>query len=185
MDENLINSLKIFFYENIHLIDKNKDILDDVTDEKIGEEKYKEFNIDFDDGGRAYGKIQNGIAYIAGIQSPKIDILTPRRGTKTYQRVLKLLSKNGINTIKIDIQSKDSRIAIDHLLKKNVLINPREMTGLSIDQYPRKFDINYDKLMLEYRHNLADGTPAPSLQAHNGKNPNILDKKNLHTIGPY
>jgi hypothetical protein len=39
--------------------------------------------------------------------------------------------------------------------------------------------------LLEYRHNLADGTPAPSLQAHNGKNPNILNKKNLHTVGPY
>lgn len=40
-------------------------------------------------------------------------------------------------------------------------------------------------VLYEYRHNLADGTPAPSLQAHNGKNPNILDKKNLHTVGPY
>jgi len=42
-----------------------------------------------------------------------------------------------------------------------------------------------DYILNEYRHNLADGTPTPSLQAHNGKNPNILDKKNLHTIGPY
>lgn len=32
---------------------------------------------------------------------------------------------------------------------------------------------------------MADGTPTPSIQAHNGKNPNIVDKKNLHTIGPY
>ena len=39
--------------------------------------------------------------------------------------------------------------------------------------------------ILEYRHNLADGTSAPSIQAHNGKNPNIIDKKNLHNIGPY
>lgn len=43
----------------------------------------------------------------------------------------------------------------------------------------------FDDCILEYRHNLADGTPTPSLQAHNGKNPNILDKKNLHTVGPY
>lgn len=42
-----------------------------------------------------------------------------------------------------------------------------------------------DYVLLEYRHNLADGTPTQSLQAHNGKNPNILDKKNLHTVGPY
>jgi hypothetical protein len=32
---------------------------------------------------------------------------------------------------------------------------------------------------------MADGTPKPSIQAHNGKNPNRLDKKNLHTVGPY
>ena len=41
------------------------------------------------------------------------------------------------------------------------------------------------QFLLEYRHNLADGTPAPSIQAHNGKNPNRIGKKNLHTIGPY
>jgi len=46
------------------------------------------------------------------------------------------------------------------------------------------FDKLYRKLILEYRHNLADGTPSQSLQAHNGKNPNIIDKKNLHTVGP-
>lgn len=44
---------------------------------------------------------------------------------------------------------------------------------------------NLNNPILEYRHNLADGTTAPSIQAHNGKNPNIINKKNLHTIGPY
>lgn len=44
---------------------------------------------------------------------------------------------------------------------------------------------SFIQFLLEYRHNLADGTPAPSIQAHNGKNPNNLDKKNLTTIGPY
>ncbi len=46
---------------------------------------------------------------------------------------------------------------------------------------------SFIQFFLEYRHNLADGTPAPSIQAHNGKNPNIVgpDKKNLHTVGPY
>lgn len=40
---------------------------------------------------------------------------------------------------------------------------------------------------LEYRHNLADGTPAPSIQAHNGKNPNRVnpEKKYLFTKGDY
>jgi hypothetical protein len=41
------------------------------------------------------------------------------------------------------------------------------------------------QFFLEYRHNLADGTPKPSVQAHNGKNPNRLNKKKLHTVGPY
>lgn len=42
-----------------------------------------------------------------------------------------------------------------------------------------------DNVIKEYRHNLADGTSTPSIQAHNGKNPNIIDKKNIQTIGPY
>lgn len=43
------------------------------------------------------------------------------------------------------------------------------------------------QFFLEYRHNLADGTPSPSIQVHNGKNPNIVgpDKKKIHTVGPY
>lgn len=41
------------------------------------------------------------------------------------------------------------------------------------------------EFLLEYRHNLADGSSAPSIQAHNGKNPNSIDKKKLHTVGPY
>lgn len=50
--------------------------------------------------------------------------------------------------------------------------------------------MNFDKLyelVLEYRHNYGDGTAAQSIQAHNGKDPNIVspDKKNLHTVGPY
>lgn len=46
---------------------------------------------------------------------------------------------------------------------------------------------SFSQFFLEYRHNLADGTSAPSLQAHNGKNPNRVgpDKKKLHTVGPY
>lgn len=42
-------------------------------------------------------------------------------------------------------------------------------------------------VILEYRHNLADGTPAPSIHVDNGKNPNRVgpDKKNIREIGPY
>ncbi len=46
---------------------------------------------------------------------------------------------------------------------------------------------SFKQFFLEYRHNYADGTPAQSIQAHNGKDPNRVgpDKKFLHTVGPY
>lgn len=49
--------------------------------------------------------------------------------------------------------------------------------------YPKGMD--YSPSILEYRHNYADGTASQSIQAHNGKNPNIINKKKLHTVGPY
>lgn len=61
---------------------------------------------------------------------------------------------------------------------------PITKKGDKIIPLSKRFNIE-SNLLSEYRHNLADGTPTPSLQAHNGKNPNILDKKNLHTVGPY
>lgn len=45
--------------------------------------------------------------------------------------------------------------------------------------------ISFSQFFLEYRHNLADGTPTPSIQAHNGKDPNRIGKKILHTVGDY
>lgn len=43
----------------------------------------------------------------------------------------------------------------------------------------------FSEFILEYRHDLADGTPSQSIQAHNGKDPNRIDKKILHTVGDY
>jgi len=62
--------------------------------------------------------------------------------------------------------------------------NPITYKNNKIIPLSKRFNINSD-IINEYRHNLADGTPTPSIQAHNGKNPNILDKKKLHTVGPY
>lgn len=47
--------------------------------------------------------------------------------------------------------------------------------------------VSFKKFFLEYRQKLGDGTDAPSLQAHNGKNPNRVSpiKKKLHTVGEY
>lgn len=46
---------------------------------------------------------------------------------------------------------------------------------------------SFKEFFLEYRHNLADGTSKPSIQANNGRNPNRVgpDKKQLFTKGPY
>lgn len=45
---------------------------------------------------------------------------------------------------------------------------------------------SFVQYFLEYRHNLADGTPAPSIYTNNGKNPNLVgDKKYLSTKGEY
>ena len=48
------------------------------------------------------------------------------------------------------------------------------------------FDDLYN-LLLEYRHDYADGSPAQSVQVKNTKDPNSVgpEKKNLGTIGPY
>jgi hypothetical protein len=43
----------------------------------------------------------------------------------------------------------------------------------------------YENYLLEYRHKTADGFDKPSVKAHNGKDPNRLNKKYIHTVGPY
>jgi len=41
---------------------------------------------------------------------------------------------------------------------------------------------SFNQFFLEYRHNLADGTPSQSIQATNGKDPNrVLDRKHSNT----
>jgi hypothetical protein len=39
--------------------------------------------------------------------------------------------------------------------------------------------------VLEYRHKTAEGLDKPSVKANNGKDPFRMNKKNLHTVGPY
>lgn len=123
---------------------KTKDILDEVTDEKIGEKKYQDFSIDFKDGATAFGTIENGIAKITGIKAPKKEgsVFEPKRGTKTYERVIEQLKKNGIKTIKISLQSKDSQIVLSKLVEKGILTNPRDMQGISDSQFATTFDIS-------------------------------------------
>lgn len=124
----------------LNVENKKKPILDEVTDEKIGEKDYQDFSIEFSDGANAFGTIEDGVASISGINAPKNESGVIR-GSKTYERLLGKLKEQGINTVQIKLQSKDSSIAIDKLLEKGVLINPRNMTGVSTDQRPTKFDI--------------------------------------------
>lgn len=47
---------------------------------------------------------------------------------------------------------------------------------------------SFTEFFLEYAHNYADGTPAQSIKAHNGKGGGIgvgLDAKIQHIVGPY
>lgn len=127
--------------EKLVLKDKTKDILDDETDEKIGEKVYQDFKLDFNDGAKAFGKVEDGVAYISGINAPKSEEGTVR-GTKTYNRVIDKLKEAGIKTIQVGLQSADSRVAIQKLIDNGTLINPRNLTGVSTDQFPTKFDIN-------------------------------------------
>lgn len=124
--------------------DEVKDIKDEVTDEKIGEKKYQKFNIDFEDGARAFGTIENGVASISGINAPKAkgSVIKPKRGTKTYERVISKLKESGVKTISVKLQSTDSEKAIDKLVEKGVLTNPRDIMGGSFNQRPTTFDIS-------------------------------------------
>jgi hypothetical protein len=124
--------------------DEVKDIKDEVTDEKIGEKKYQSFSIDFEDGARAIGTIENGVASISGINAPKAEgsAIEPKRGTKTYERVISKLKESGVKTISVKLQSTDSEKAIDKLVEKGILTNPRDIRGGSFNQRPTTFDIS-------------------------------------------
>ena len=129
--------------KNIKLTNKVKDILDDETDEKIGEEKYIRFDINFIDGARSFGNIKDKIAYIVSIDAPKRDdVYGAVRGSKTYERVLNELVGVGVKTVCISNQSQDSRFVLKKLVDNNILINPRGIIGLSVDQHPSTFNIN-------------------------------------------
>lgn len=127
----------------IRLEEKVRDVLDEVTDEKIGEKKYQKFYVDFEDGARAFGTIEDGIANISGINAPKKEgsVIEPQRGTKTYERVISKLKENGIKTISINLQSIDSQKTLESLVEKGVLQNPRGITGGSFNERATTFDI--------------------------------------------
>ena len=63
-----------------------------------------------------------------------------RRGFLT--NIISSVKDLGHKTITVNLQSQDTRQALKALVKKGVLINPRDMAGISIDEHPTTFDIN-------------------------------------------
>lgn len=139
--------IKKLLREGFNITNKTKDILDDVTDEKIGEETYQEWNYTDEIGGRAFGtiKIKDGkkIASIITMKSQPDnyfgDEKLKRRGF--LRTLIKTLKDNGVYSISITLQSSDSRKALSRLVDDGTLKNPRLFTGVSTDEHPTLFDI--------------------------------------------
>lgn len=62
-----------------------------------------------------------------------------RRGF--FRELIKKLKDNGIKSISIRLQSSDTRKALFKLVSDGTISNPREMTGVSVDEHPTLFDI--------------------------------------------
>jgi hypothetical protein len=140
LNENIINENKLTINPKV------KDILDDITDEKIGEEKYYSWEYTDNYDGRAFGdiKILNNkkVASITQMNSQPIgnyDENLKRRGF--LRNLIKTLKNNNIDSVSIRLQSKDTRKALPKLIDDGTLKNPRALTGVSVDLHPTLFDI--------------------------------------------
>ena len=110
------------------------------------EQKGSRIDITDSIGGRAYIELKNGIAHIIDIKSvPRDKAYSPeednfkRRGF--FKGILKELRDHGIRSIHISLQSQDTRKALKRMVETGILKNPRDMAGISIDEYPTTFDI--------------------------------------------
>lgn len=97
-------------------------------------------------GGEAQIKINGDVAQIIGLNSvPFNKRYSPEEGSFKkrgfFRNVLKALKDHGIRTIKVRLQSTDSRAALKRLVDTGDLMNPRDIRGLSVDEYPTTFDI--------------------------------------------
>jgi hypothetical protein len=77
----------------------------------------KNYNFIDEFGGKTNIEIDGNTAKIYGIYSKK-------PGTKLYERVVDDLKNRGVKNVNIELQSADSRGAIDSLIKKGILKNP-------------------------------------------------------------
>ena len=105
-----------------------------------------DFDIKFDDGATASGYIRESTAHVTGINAVRNDS-GPVRGSKTYERVIKELQRKGILTLKVRMQSHDSRVALGKLVERGILTEPRNMVGSSDDLHPSTFTIAQDSIV--------------------------------------
>jgi hypothetical protein len=124
----------------------------DIMGDKIGEKTVRKFSIKFPDGASAFGDIDGKTANITGVKAPERTdgVYGAKRGTKTYNRLIQSLLEKGAKSIRISNQSLDSRNAIDKLVEKGVLKNPREIRGSSNNEHPTLFDIDEKALLKSF-----------------------------------
>ena len=126
---------------------KVKDYDDMLGDDVEKEVPYTHFEYKDIIGGRAFGEIVNDNASIVGMDSVPSEFRYSTDESKYKKRgffkdLIRELYIHGVRTITISMQSTDTRKAVERLLNTNVLMNPRNYGGLSVDQHPRTFDIN-------------------------------------------
>jgi len=128
-------------------VKKVKDYDDITGDDIVKEVSYTHFDYKDIIGGRAFGEISNDNASIVGMDSVPSEYRFTADESKYKKRgffkdLIKELYIHGIRTITINMQSSDTRKAVERLMNNNVLMNPRNYRGLSDDQHPTVFDIN-------------------------------------------
>lgn len=110
-----------------------------------------EFEIKDTLGGRTFGLINGDEAKIIQIDAiPSehryTDESSKYKGRGFFQSTIKELSKQGINKLRVNLQSEDTIKVLKRLVDKKVLTNPRELRGVSTDEYPTVFDIVKDSV---------------------------------------
>jgi len=108
----------------------------------VEQEKGFEFNLT--GGGRTFGVISKDGktarlvgAYAARQEGP----VTTVRGSKTVEQTINLLKNQGVNNLQVRLQSEQMRKVLASLVQKKILENPRDLAGVSVDQYPTTFSI--------------------------------------------
>lgn len=139
---------KQWIYDNfgvgtlVKLTPGTRTVQDDFSETFTREVPVTDFSIKFPDGAYATGHIDGSTANISGIGAPSTGVGTEvKRGTKTYERVIKELALRGVTDIKVALQSKDSSFVLSKLVNEGILTNPRGLTGPSFDERFTTFTI--------------------------------------------